>query len=85
MIGEDAFRERTIEMTETGEEAVISKTAHVTGEVAIKKTTEQRTQEVSDTVRRTEVEIEDDRTAKTTTGPTTTTGTTTTDTTKPRI
>ena len=55
---DDAFRERSIEMTETGEEAVVGKEAHVTEEVSIRKDVGQRTEEVRDTVRHTEVEVE---------------------------
>ncbi len=55
------FAERTIEATETGEEAVVSKTAHVTGEVVVSKTAEERVETVRDNVRRTDVEVEDDR------------------------
>ena len=55
---DDAFRERTIEMTETGEEAVVGKQAVVTEEVSIRKDVGQRTEEVRDTVRHTEVEVE---------------------------
>jgi len=55
------FAERTIEATESDEEAVVSKTAHVIGEVVVSKTAEERVETVRDTVRRTEVEIEDDR------------------------
>lgn len=55
------FAERTIEATESDEEAVVSKTAHVTGEVVVSKTAEERVETVRDTVRRTEVEVEDDR------------------------
>ena len=55
---EDAFRDRTIEMTETGEEAVVGKQATVKEELTIKKDVSQRTQEINDTVRRTEVEVE---------------------------
>jgi len=54
----DAFRERTVEVTETDEEAVVSKTARVTGEVVISKDVEERTERISDTVRRTEVDVE---------------------------
>jgi uncharacterized protein (TIGR02271 family) len=54
----DAFRERTIELTETDEEAVVAKTARVTEEVVISKDVTERTERVSDTVRRTEVEVE---------------------------
>lgn len=57
----DAFRERTIEVTETDEEAVVSKTAHVRETVVVRKEVEERAQSVRDTVRRTEVEIEDTR------------------------
>ena len=56
--GEDAFRERTLEMSETGEEAVVGKQAVVTEEVSIRKDVGQRTEEVRDTVRHTEVEVE---------------------------
>jgi uncharacterized protein (TIGR02271 family) len=56
------FAERTIEATETDEEAVVSKTAHVTGEVVVSKTAEERVETVRDTLRRTEVEVEDGRT-----------------------
>ncbi len=55
----DAFRERTIEMTETAEEAVIAKDARVVEEVVVRKTADDRTETVSDTVRRTEVEVDD--------------------------
>ncbi|MBP2313685.1 YsnF/AvaK domain-containing protein [Azospirillum soli] len=57
----DAFRERTIEVSETDEEAVVQKTARVREEVVIRKEAEERAQTVSDTVRRTEVEIDDNR------------------------
>ncbi|SMF71229.1 protein of unknown function [Azospirillum oryzae] len=57
----DAFRERTIEVTETDEEAVVSKTAHVRETVVVRKDVEERAQSVRDTVRRTEVEVEDTR------------------------
>jgi uncharacterized protein (TIGR02271 family) len=69
-----AFRDRTIEATETAEEAVVAKEARVVEEVVVRKTADERTETVSDTVRRTEVEVEDDRTAAargTTTGGTT--------------
>lgn len=55
------FSERVIEATESDEEAVVSKTAHVTGEVVVSKTADERVETVRDTVRRTEVEVEDDR------------------------
>ncbi len=58
---EQAFQERTIEAEERGEEAVVSKEARVTEEVVIRKEAERRTETVSDTVRQTEVEVEDER------------------------
>ena len=58
---DDVFRERTIEATETSEEAVVSKEARAKEEVVIRKTAEERTQTVSDTVRQTKVEVEDER------------------------
>lgn len=80
---DDAFRDRTIEAVEHDEEAVVSKDARVREELVIKKNVEQRTETISDTVRRTEVEVEDDRTAGTRASGTTATGTSTTG--KPRV
>ena len=58
--GADAlFQDRTIEATETAEEAVIAKEARVTEEVVIRKEATERTETVQDTVRRTEVDIDD--------------------------
>ena len=48
-------------MTETDEEAVVNKTAHVRETVVVRKDVEERAQSVRDTVRRTEVEVEDMR------------------------
>ncbi len=48
-----------VELTETAEEAVVSKTAHVVEEILVGKTTEQRTEHIQDTVRHTEVELEE--------------------------
>lgn len=59
----ELFQDRTIELEERGEEAVVSKTARVREEVAVGKTVEERTETVRDKVRRTEVEIEDERSA----------------------
>ena len=74
------FQERTIEAVETAEEAVVAKEARVKEELVIRKEAEDRVQTVQDKVRRTEVEIEDERrtagTTTGTTGATTTTGTT---------
>jgi uncharacterized protein (TIGR02271 family) len=55
----DLLRDRTIEMTETSEEAVIGKEAHVREELVVKKTAEQHVEEVNDTVRRTEVDVDE--------------------------
>ena len=56
---EDAFRDRTIEMTENSEEAVVAKEARVREELVVKKTAEERTEQIDDTVRRTEVEVDE--------------------------
>ena len=61
--GDAAFQERTIEAVERGEEAVVSKTARVTEEIGIRKDIERETETVRDTVRKQEIEVEDDRTA----------------------
>jgi len=58
---EALFAERTIEATERGEEAVVSKDARVVEEVGLRKQADQRTETVADKVRRTEVEVEDER------------------------
>jgi uncharacterized protein (TIGR02271 family) len=47
-----------IELRESAEEAVVSKTARVVEEVVVNKEASQRTEQVSDTVRRTDVEVE---------------------------
>lgn len=62
---EDAFRERTIEVTATGEEPVVQKDARVTEEVVVSKEARERTETVRDKTRKTEVEVEDARTGKT--------------------
>jgi uncharacterized protein (TIGR02271 family) len=58
---ENLFRERTIDAEERTEEAVVDKQARVKEEVAIKKDVGQHSETVSDTVRRTEVEVDDER------------------------
>jgi len=57
----DLFRERTVEMEERSEEAVVSKEARVVEEVVVRKEADQRTETISDTVRKTEVEVDDER------------------------
>ncbi len=59
--GEAAFEERTIEAVERGEEAVVSKTARVTEEIGLRKDVEHETETVRDTVRKQEIEVEDNR------------------------
>ena len=56
---EAAFEDRTVEMLATGEEAEVRKTARVVGEVTLGKRTTEREETVRDTVRRTEVEVEE--------------------------
>lgn len=56
----DAFRERSIDMVASGEEAVVGKTARVVEEVVVSKTADEHVEEVDDTVRRTEVDVEQD-------------------------
>jgi stress response protein YsnF len=55
----DAFQERTIELTEMGEEVVVAKEARVVEEVSIGKDVTEQTQAVRDTVRHTEVNVEE--------------------------
>ena len=62
LAGDDGiFEERSIEVEERGEEAVVAKEARVTEEVVVTKDVDERTEEVSDKVRHTEVEVEDER------------------------
>ena len=57
----DAFKERSVEITERGEEAVVGKRAVVNEEVVVRKGVHERDETVRDTVRKTEVEIDRDR------------------------
>lgn len=75
------FKEGDIEITERSEEAVVAKQARVVEEVSVGKQVEERDQVISDTVRRTDVEVEQiNTTGNVTTDETTTTTTTTDDT-----
>jgi len=56
---EAAFKEKTVEMMGTREKAEVRKEARVVGEVALTKETKERQQTVTDTVRRTDVEVEE--------------------------
>jgi uncharacterized protein (TIGR02271 family) len=53
-----AFKEQTIEMRETAEEPVVEKSARVVEEVVVGKQVSQRQQQISDSVRHTEVQVE---------------------------
>jgi uncharacterized protein (TIGR02271 family) len=53
-----AFKEGSIEIREMAEEVVVSKSARVTGEVEIGKTATEREETIRDTVRKTEVDVE---------------------------
>ncbi|MBA2646370.1 MAG: DUF2382 domain-containing protein [Pyrinomonadaceae bacterium] len=53
-----AMRGGTIELTETSEEAVVSKQARVVEEVVVGKDVQERTETVRDAVRRTDVDVE---------------------------
>jgi uncharacterized protein (TIGR02271 family) len=53
-----AFKEGSIELTETAEEAVVAKEARVVEEVVVSKGATEHTETVEDTVRRTDVEVE---------------------------
>lgn len=55
----DNFQEGDIEITEKAEKAVVGKSARVVEEVSIGKTVEEQDKTVSDSVRRTEVEVEE--------------------------
>lgn len=56
-----AFQDRTVEAEEYVEEAVVSKEARVVEEVSLRKTSDTRQETVTDSVRHTEVEIDDER------------------------
>ncbi len=69
----NAFEEGTMDVTERGEEVVADKRAHVTEEVKIHKDVEEHPETVHDTVRRTNVDVNDmsgnmDRSTETTSG-----------------
>jgi len=56
--GEDAFKEKSLEVRETAEEPVVSKRKRVTEEVSVGKQASQREETVQDTVRKTDVRVE---------------------------
>lgn len=71
------FTDKVIEVTETGEEAVVAKTARVVEEVVVRKEAAERVETVKDTVRREDVEITKEPGTTSSTG-TSSTGTVTT-------
>jgi stress response protein YsnF len=60
-----AFKEGAVEIQETAEEPVVEKTARVVEEVMVGKETTQHDETIRDTVRRTDVDIENDAAAQT--------------------
>ena len=61
--GDGIFTDQTIEATESHEEAVVSKEARVVEEISLQTEASERTETVRDTLRHTEVEIDDERVA----------------------
>ena len=59
--GDALFQDRVIEAEERAEEAVVGKETRVKEELTLRKTAADRTQDISDAVRHTEVEVQDDR------------------------
>lgn len=60
-----AFRVVTIEAQETAEEAVIAKEVRVVEEIALRKESQERVETITDTIRKQEVEIDDERVDRT--------------------
>ena len=60
------FREGTVEVRETAEEPVVAKTARVVEEVVVGKTATERSETITDTVRSTDVDVEEIPGTKTT-------------------
>lgn len=56
--GRDAFKEESFELRESSEEPVVSKSARVVEEVVVGKEVKQRTENIKDSVRRTDVDVE---------------------------
>jgi uncharacterized protein (TIGR02271 family) len=53
------LQDREVEMRATGEEAIIGKEARVNEEVVVRKTADQRTEQVQETLRHTEVDVDE--------------------------
>jgi stress response protein YsnF len=62
--GEAGLPDQVLEAHERAEEAVISKEARVVEEIGLRTETDVEHKTIHDTVRKTEVEIEDDRTGE---------------------
>ena len=60
----DLLREREVTMTERAEEAVVGKVAEVREELVVRKTAEEHVEQIDDSVRRTEVEVDEGRTGE---------------------
>lgn len=56
----EASRERSVEFREKGEEPVVEKKARVTEEIVANKEARERTERIDDSVRRTEVDVDED-------------------------
>jgi stress response protein YsnF len=59
------MRDQVIEAREHAEQAVVGKEARVVEEIGLRQETEVQHERIQDTVRKTEVEIEDERTGRT--------------------
>lgn len=62
--GEHVFRDQVIEAREHSEEPVVAKEARVVEEIGLRQDHDERVETVTDTVRKTEVEIVDERTGE---------------------
>ena len=72
VVSDADFRERSVEMTERHEEAVVGKEARVVEEISLHKEATDRVETVRDTVRSTKVDVEEVPAARTATTTTTT-------------
>lgn len=61
---EGLFEERSFDVAERGEEAVVGKETVITDELQVRKSVEEHTEDIDDTVRRTEVDVDDERARK---------------------
>lgn len=61
VVGDAAFQDQTIEMTQTKEVPVVDKTTRVVEEISLGKDVDVNEEKITDTVRETKVDIEDNR------------------------